>query len=56
MLNLKTEILAYQYANQIPYYEDMSNQDRKYVRNDIRQRIIPAINENPHLNASATQT
>ncbi len=29
----------------------MSNQDRKYVRNDIRQRIIPAINENPHLNA-----
>lgn len=52
MLNLKkTEILAYQYANQIPYYEDMSNQDRKYVRNDIRQRIIPAINENPHLNA-----
>ncbi|WP_218084673.1 tRNA lysidine(34) synthetase TilS, partial [Staphylococcus epidermidis] len=51
MLNLKkTEILAYQHANQIPYYEDMSNQDRKYVRNDIRQRIIPAINENPHLN------
>ena len=45
----KEDILAYQHSNTIPYFEDDSNQDTKYVRNDIRQRILPTINRNPFL-------
>ncbi len=36
----------------IPYFEDESNKDNKYVRNDIRNRIIPAIDENNQLKVS----
>lgn len=48
----KNEIQQFQVENEIPYYEDASNQDNKYVRNDIRNRIIPAIDENEQLKVS----
>ncbi|WP_114603996.1 tRNA lysidine(34) synthetase TilS [Staphylococcus sp. EZ-P03] len=50
LLNVsKADIQAYQAQHQVPYYEDASNQDNHYVRNDIRNRIFPMINENPQL-------
>ena len=35
---------------QVPYYEDSSNSDNKYVRNDIRNRLLP-INQNADLDS-----
>ena len=37
----------------VPYYEDSSNSDNKYVRNDIRNRLIPAIDQNNQLDSIA---
>lgn len=48
----KNEIKTYQAQHQVSYYEDASNQDNHYVRNDIRNRILPAINENDHLDTA----
>ena len=36
---------------QVPYYEDSSNSDNKYVRNDIRNRLLPTINQNADLDS-----
>lgn len=45
----KAEIRAYQSERQVPYFEDETNTDNKYVRNDIRNRLLPAINDNMQL-------
>ncbi len=47
---MKSDIITYQKVNRVPYYEDLSNHDTKYVRNDIRHRLLPAIDKNPNLN------
>ena len=49
--HLQKDIINYQEKYQVPYFEDSSNQDTKYVRNDIRQRIIPSIDNNPFLDS-----
>lgn len=35
--------------HRVPYYEDETNTQNHYVRNDIRNRILPEINENAQL-------
>ncbi|KIX89867.1 tRNA(Ile)-lysidine synthase [Staphylococcus microti] len=45
----KSEIRAYQQQHDVPYFEDESNQTNTYVRNDIRNRLLPAIDSNIHL-------
>lgn len=45
----KSEIHNYQKRYQIPYYEDETNAENHYVRNDIRNRILPEIEANQHL-------
>lgn len=46
LLNVtKRVIRQYQVTNEVPYYEDASNTDNHYVRNDIRNRILPEIDE-----------
>ncbi|MEP9853568.1 tRNA lysidine(34) synthetase TilS [Staphylococcus aureus] len=45
----KEEIRNYQTAHKVPYYEDESNAENHYVRNDIRNRILPDIEANQHL-------
>ena len=42
--------IAHKY--QVPYYEDSSNSDNKYVRNDIRNRLLPTINQNADLDST----
>ena len=39
----KTDIVAYNYRNQIPHIEDKSNQDIQFARNFIRNEILPAL-------------
>ena len=34
----------------MPFYEDESNHHNKYARNDIRNRLLPAIDENKDFN------
>lgn len=48
----KDDIRDYQHKYQVPYYEDSSNSDNKYVRNDIRNRLLPAINQNSDLDST----
>ncbi|UXR45058.1 tRNA lysidine(34) synthetase TilS [Staphylococcus simulans] len=48
----KQAVKAYQAEYQVPYFEDASNQDNHYVRNDIRNRIFPAIDANDHLDTA----
>ncbi|HDC9487958.1 TPA: tRNA lysidine(34) synthetase TilS [Staphylococcus aureus] len=48
----KKEIKQFQERYHIPYFEDESNKDNRYIRNDIRNRIIPAIDENNQLKVS----
>lgn len=48
----KEDIRDYQHKYQVPYYEDSSNSDNKYVRNDIRNRLLPAINQNADLDST----
>ncbi|GGB93918.1 tRNA(Ile)-lysidine synthase [Staphylococcus nepalensis] len=45
----KAEIRNYQRLHEVPYYEDETNAENQYVRNDIRNRILPAIERNCHL-------
>lgn len=45
----KQHIYHYQQQYDVPYFEDHTNQDNTYVRNDIRNRILPTITENEHL-------
>ncbi|MFZ8102210.1 tRNA lysidine(34) synthetase TilS, partial [Staphylococcus arlettae] len=45
----KADIKAVQKKYEIPFFEDVTNHDNKYVRNDIRNRILPTIEENTHL-------
>lgn len=42
----KSDIQTFQQAHQVPYFEDESNQDTKYVRNAIRNEILPLIESN----------
>lgn len=41
----KSEILAYQSENNIPFVEDETNQDTEYSRNYLRQSIIPMLKD-----------
>ncbi|EPC7164851.1 tRNA lysidine(34) synthetase TilS [Staphylococcus pseudintermedius] len=45
----KYVIRAYQQQHDVPYFEDTSNASNTYVRNDIRNRILPQIDENAQL-------
>lgn len=47
----KSEIKEYQQQHHFSYFEDSSNASNKYVRNDIRNRILPEINRNEQLEA-----
>ncbi|QDW99540.1 tRNA lysidine(34) synthetase TilS [Staphylococcus agnetis] len=39
----KSDIATYQHDHNVPYFEDESNQDTKYVRNMIRHDMLPII-------------
>ncbi|WP_424153899.1 tRNA lysidine(34) synthetase TilS [Staphylococcus debuckii] len=53
LLNVsKAKIRAYQQRHRVPYHEDASNEDNHYVRNDIRNRLFPAIEENSQLDVA----
>ena len=58
MLNFtKKSILAYAKKNSIAYREDSSNIDNKYIRNKIRNKIIPIMREiNPNVVKSIGET
>ncbi|EHJ08348.1 tRNA lysidine(34) synthetase TilS [Staphylococcus simiae] len=45
----KKMIQHYQKQYGVTFFEDQSNGNNKYIRNDIRNRIIPAINQNSQL-------
>ncbi|UXS36716.1 tRNA lysidine(34) synthetase TilS [Staphylococcus delphini] len=45
----KHVIRAYQQQHDVPYFEDTSNASNTYVRNDIRNRILPQIDGNAQL-------
>lgn len=46
LLTLKKEtLLQYAQANQVPWREDSSNQKDNYLRNQIRHRILPRLEE-----------
>ncbi|GAB0266486.1 tRNA lysidine(34) synthetase TilS [Staphylococcus pseudintermedius] len=50
LLNTSKHVIrAYQQQHDVPYFEDTSNASNTYVRNDIRNRILPQIDENAHL-------
>ncbi|MCS4487262.1 tRNA lysidine(34) synthetase TilS [Staphylococcus americanisciuri] len=51
----KAHIKAYQQHHNVPFFEDESNASNNYVRNDIRNRILPEITRNPHLQAGHLQ-
>ena len=46
----KNDIKQYQTIHHVPFYEDESNHHNKYARNDIRNRLLPAIDENKDFN------
>jgi tRNA(Ile)-lysidine synthase len=49
----RSEIEAYQKAFQVPYYEDYTNQEDKYKRNLIRNRVLPLLEKvNPEVVAN----
>ncbi|UQW81303.1 tRNA lysidine(34) synthetase TilS [Staphylococcus edaphicus] len=48
----KSDIREYQITHDVPYYEDETNAQNHYVRNDIRNRILPSINKNKHLDTA----
>lgn len=54
MLSLsKARLLAYAKANDIPYFEDSSNQLDLYTRNRFRQQLLPWLREeNPSIGAA----
>jgi len=39
----KSDIVAYNYRNQVPHVEDESNTDNQFARNFIRNQVIPII-------------
>lgn len=41
----KSALLAYAKDNQLQWREDSTNQDMRYLRNHVRQKILPRINE-----------
>ena len=41
MLNLKSEMVDWCLRHQVPWMEDPSNQDTKFMRNKIRHEILP---------------
>ncbi|ADV04701.1 tRNA(Ile)-lysidine synthetase [Staphylococcus pseudintermedius HKU10-03] len=50
LLNTSKHVIrAYQQQHDVPYFEDTSNANNTYVRNDIRNRILPQIDENAQL-------
>ncbi|EGQ3293602.1 tRNA lysidine(34) synthetase TilS [Staphylococcus pseudintermedius] len=50
LLNTSKHVIrAYQQRHDVPYFEDTSNASNTYVRNDIRNRILPQIDENAQL-------
>ncbi|HDU1312870.1 TPA: tRNA lysidine(34) synthetase TilS [Staphylococcus pseudintermedius] len=50
LLNTSKHVIrAYQQQHDVPYLEDTSNASNTYVRNDIRNRILPQIDENAQL-------
>ncbi|EIO0090630.1 tRNA lysidine(34) synthetase TilS [Staphylococcus pseudintermedius] len=50
LLNTSKHVIrAYQQQHDVPYFEDTSNASNTYVRNDIRNRILPQIDENTQL-------
>ncbi|EJG5141778.1 tRNA lysidine(34) synthetase TilS [Staphylococcus pseudintermedius] len=50
LLNTSKHVIrAYQQQHDVPYFEDPSNASNTYVRNDIRNRILPQIDENAQL-------
>ncbi|NJH98924.1 tRNA lysidine(34) synthetase TilS [Staphylococcus hyicus] len=48
----KDDIALYQSTHHVPYFEDDSNQDTKYVRNAIRQDILPRIDAHDHFKST----
>ena len=46
----KQDIRYFQQVHHVPFYEDESNHHNKYARNDIRNRLLPAIDENKDFN------
>ena len=53
----KGEILEFAKANGIPWREDLSNKDLKYLRNEIRHEIVPKLKElNPTFLSNFQQT
>ncbi|MCG3413193.1 tRNA lysidine(34) synthetase TilS [Staphylococcus massiliensis] len=48
----KDALKRYQARYKVPFYEDASNASNQYVRNDIRNRILPEIESNPMLSPS----
>ncbi|EGQ2819930.1 tRNA lysidine(34) synthetase TilS [Staphylococcus pseudintermedius] len=50
LLNTSKHVIrAYQQQHDVPYFKDTSNASNTYVRNDIRNRILPQIDENAQL-------
>ncbi|EGQ4064550.1 tRNA lysidine(34) synthetase TilS [Staphylococcus pseudintermedius] len=50
LLNTSKHVIrAYQQQHDVSYFEDTSNASNTYVRNDIRNRILPQIDENAQL-------
>ena len=58
VLNIsKKEILDYARENHIAYREDLSNASDKYLRNQIRHSLLPALEKiDPHYHKSLIQT
>jgi len=53
----KKDILNYAYVNKLSYREDSSNTDDKYVRNKIRNQLIPLMQQiNPNVTMSIGKT
>jgi tRNA(Ile)-lysidine synthase len=52
------DILAYLQAEQVPFREDPSNQERRYTRNRLRLDVLPLLQQqyNPHLVESLCTT
>lgn len=48
----KATIKSYQNQYNFPFFEDVSNHNNVYVRNDIRNRIIPAVMDNQQLDVA----
>ncbi len=52
----RSDIIAYQEQHNVPYREDNSNSDTKYIRNKIRHLIIPVLKEiNPSIESTLNE-